>query len=212
MHRFAIGLALISSAAFAGSFTIDDFSVNQGPITSATAPNTVSSGVLAIGGGVTRELTLNTLTLVAPPEFTVQVTAGILDVTNGSGDDSQVVVTYVIPALPIPAGASNVAFFLEIVQSDGNPTQVALGGTAGATGNFNIPPNTNMQVVPFPVAGVSFGPGTLTLTFDGADGWDLSADSLGVQWTDRTNVPEPGSALLLGLGLVTAAFLRRRRA
>ncbi|MEZ5403935.1 MAG: PEP-CTERM sorting domain-containing protein [Bryobacteraceae bacterium] len=202
----------MSALCFAGSFQIDDFSTDQGPISTAVVPDTVTDGPTGIGGTITRELVLNTLAALLPPEFTVQVSFGTLDITNGSGDDSQVRVIYEIPAIMIPAGATNVGLFLEIVQSDGNPTDVMVSGTAGASGSFFIPGNTMNQIVHFNIPAASFGPGSIILEFDGAPGWDLTVDSLGVNWDDPSRVPEPGTTALLGLGLAAVAFVRRSRA
>ncbi len=190
----------------AGMLTIDSFGDDQGPI------STGSNGPVAVSDAADdRTLTITPIASVPPIDRSVSVSFGVLDVTNGGGEDSQVVVAYTIPALAIPVGATNVQFFLTIVQSDGNPTAVALGGVA--TGNFNIPANTLNDTVLFPVGGVAFGPGSLTLTFDGATGWDLTADSFGVQWTDpRTGIPEPGSMILLGMGGIAIGILRRRTA
>ncbi|MEZ5403934.1 MAG: PEP-CTERM sorting domain-containing protein [Bryobacteraceae bacterium] len=205
-----ISVALFAATALtAGSFTIDDYSVGQGPIITSTVPTTITDGPLAIGGGISRLITLETLAALQPPAFQVEAGFGVFDVNNGTGDDSQVTVDYTIPALPIPPGASNVEFFLTIVQSDANPTSVDLSGVA--SGSFSIAPNTLNQTVFFSVPGVAFGPGTLTLTFNGAPGWDLSVDSFGVQWKDRSPVPEPSTIGLIGAGLIGLGILRRKQ-
>ncbi|MEZ5404286.1 MAG: PEP-CTERM sorting domain-containing protein [Bryobacteraceae bacterium] len=203
-----IGVALLALAApmFAGSIAFDDFSLPQGPLTASS-----SDGPVDIGGGIFRTLTLTTLGNVPPVQYTTQVAAGLLDITNGTGDDSQVIITYDLPLLAIPMGATNVQFFFTIVQSDGNPTQVAFGGVLGSGGTVNIPGNTLNQVIGFAIT-PPVGPGQGTITFDGTPGWDLAADSLGIRWTDpQTGVPEPGSFVLLGLGLAAAGIISRRR-
>lgn len=200
------------SLAMAGTLTLDDFSVAQGP---GALSGSGSAAAVAIGGGVTREQALTSIPGgVAPTEHSLSSTGGaggILDITNGLGDDSTVVITYSLPgALAIPVGATNVQLTLLIVGSDGNPTSVTLGGTAGVSGAFAIPGNTVGQTVPFGVT-IPVGPGTITMTFDGSAGWDLGIDSIGFSWTDpQTTVPEPGTYAMIGLGLAGLAFLRRK--
>ncbi|MEZ5356580.1 MAG: PEP-CTERM sorting domain-containing protein [Bryobacteraceae bacterium] len=215
MRRIFALTFLAAATTFAGSLTIDSFSDDQGPLTISnldpTSPK--SDGPVAVSDDADdRTLMITGIGPVNPFSNVVQVAGGGLDITNGTGDDSTVVVTYNLPLLAIPLGASNVQLFLTIVDSDGNPTNVQLGGVAA--GNFAIPGNTSNQTVAFNVAGPPVGPGQLTLTFDGAPGWDLNVDSLGLRWTDppQTGVPEPGSMLLIGLGISALGLLRRRAA
>ena len=193
------------SLATAGTLTIDNFSIDQGP---GNLSESGSSGPVDIGGGITRTLALTSLGGIAPVAHGLQVAGGVLDITNGVADNSSVLVTYTLPLLGVPGGASNLYLDLTIVGSDGNPTNVSVGGLG--SGSFAIPGNTNNAPLSFAVAGPPFGPGTLTLTFTGAPGWDLSIDSLGLSWTDPAPVPEPATYGMIAIGLVGFYMARRR--
>lgn len=187
------------SLASAGSLSLDDFSIAQGPLTT-----TSSSGALAIGGGITRTLSLTSFGGVAPIAHKMEVTSGILDMTNGIGDDSAMVLSYNLPLLGVPMGATNLEIVLTVLASDGNKSDVVLGGVGA--GFVNIPGNTLNVSYNFGISGPPVGPGNLSFTFNGDPGWDLAIDSVSLTWSD---VPEPSTYAMVGAGLIALALRRR---
>ena len=145
-------------------------------------------------------------------EVTGTAGSGILDITNGTGENSIVDVTWSNLSFNLPTNAL-ANFFFEIVSSDGNPTHVSftLNGTSLFTAD--IPANTSNQTISFNVdpALLNAG-GTLDLQITGATGWDMAIDAFGVSWsTPSASVPEPTSIALLSAGLVGLGALRRRK-
>ena len=208
---FAAGLTALATMASAAPvlIVIDDFSADQGPVSDLT---TGDGPVVDVLPGV-RTISTNMLSSAVPVGNTVQVVAGILDITNGTGDDSEVILSWDIAAGLIPFGATNVNFTALIIESDGNPTDVEfLLGSTTLLANA-IPGNTADEVINFSIdAALIAAGGTLTMKLNGAAGWDLSMDALGISYAPgNPTVPEPASLLLAGLGLMGAGVARRRR-
>jgi len=202
-------LLAMAGLAQAGSVVIDDFSADQGPLNDTSADGVAVTSTLG-----NRTISTNMLSGTAPIQNSVEVTAGVLDITNGTGDDSEVIVSWLIAAGLVPAGSVNVNFSALIVGSDANPTGVEflLGSTSLLSSA--IPGNTANQTISFSIdpALIAAG-GTLTMKLNGAPGWDLTMDSFGITFDTPTTptVPEPATLGLLGLAMLGAAGARRRK-
>jgi PEP-CTERM motif len=209
----AITLALFGAASAAQATAIeielflDDFSVAQGPISDLT----VDSVDVRNNNG-TRDIRTNLLAQVPPPSNTVEVFGGrfgVLDITNGTGDDSEVNIRWNVAARLVPTGATNVQFILRVRGSDANPTQVVAEMGGATLGSFDIPGNAFGRL-PFAIDPAVFNTGgELHLAINGAPGWDLTLDSVGASFVPA-QVPEPGTLALLGLGVLGMRFSRRR--
>ena len=212
-HLLALALIAATGAAQAGNAIIDSFDLGDQTI-ELDAANPTGSNTNSY-----RTLSSTLLSSSAPVSSSAAVSFGILDITNGGGEDSTVTVQWNVGALSIPTGATDIGFLFKILESDGNPTDVAFSLNGTQIFSSAIPGNTTNADVSFTLADPSLitSGGLLELVINGASGWDLSLDAFGVSWTDPvvpvtpTPVPEPASMALIGLGALGLAAVRRRK-
>jgi len=210
LTAIAAGLLVSAQASALTVVSIDDFNSGDQLIS-----DLVVDGVAVTDTNAIRTLSTNLLAAVPPVGNTAQVVAGILDITNGGGDDSEIKVDWTIGALSLPSNAINVGFYFKVLQSDGNPTDLEFLFNSASIQSFSIAPNTMNADLTFglnaaELAAVSGG-GNLTLKINGEPGWDLSVDQFGFSYETPSKVPEPTTLGLIGLGLAGMAAARKRK-
>ncbi len=205
---------LFSTQSFATTFVnIDDFNSGDQSVSDLTVGGGGNSNTNAI-----RSLAIELLAAAPPVSSGASVSFGVLDVTNGTGEDSRVTAAWNIATGLLPANATNVGFFFSVVASDGNPTALDFAFNGNPLASFNIDPNTTNQNVSFgltpaQIALASAG-GSLSLTINGAAGWDLTIDSFGFSFEPVTppgNVPEPAAFALIAAGLAGLGIRKKKQ-
>ncbi len=209
--EFLVTLAFSSSAAFAAPVTVDIDTFNTDPM---SASDLLPNGTPVVLSSTIRTLSNNLLTGISPFGNTVDVTGdgpgGYLDITNGNGEDSEVRITWNLRNGLIPAGATNVTFFFDVLRSDGNPSSVEFFLNGSNVSSNVIAANTRNRTLSFGLSGANLAAangGTLQLRINGDEGWDFSADWLRVSY-EPAAVPLPGTLALLGFGMLVS--LRRK--
>lgn len=217
MKRTALAIAALAAASMANAavITIDNF---NGPDINGL------SAALGATATVTDAVRTASITTIAGPADGNGATltigsqtfpVGLLEVANASGRDVEVNLSWALAAGLLPADAINVGFFMQVVQSDGNPTDLEFTLNGATITTRAIAPNTMNSGVSFgldaaQLASLANG-GTLGLKINGAVGWDLTMDSFGFSYDVPAPLPEPASLALVGLALAGAGFASRRR-
>jgi hypothetical protein len=183
-------LAAVGSAN-AGTITLDDFSVAQAAVVDTTVGGSAPSSTQAIGGGVTRTITVDLLQPDVPnlsvgAAASAEVSGNQFNVSNGSGQggigaNSNVTLAWtfansVLGSLPVTyAQVVMDATFL----NPGTP----MGDVTGTLGAQTRGRTTAGQYV-WAVNPANLAAGsTLSLLFQGTPGWDFSANLLRLQYS-----------------------------
>jgi len=200
-------LAGAISTAQAGTFIIDDFNSGDQALSNSTLGTTVSedNGIRTLS---------TTLTAASQPVRSEAVVSNDhLDIMNGVGENSIVSVLWNLGTISLPTGVSDLSFIFEILDSDGNPTNINIKLNGATIFTSAIPANAKGLVSSVPIdASLISGGGTFELVISGAAGWDMSIDAFGIAWNDPpSSVPEPASAVLTALGLAGLAAWRQRK-
>lgn len=232
----AVGAAFAVGNASATVFIVDTFDgpdmfvadtalggglASQGPVGPVNPPAN------SLSRTVTHELLAGTNGNQASSNVTVgsqTFPAGAITVANAASRDSQVTVSWTLPAGFIPnssAGPASLVF--DLLFSDlGVNFQLFYNGVLFSAQNFppydgvtdpaGPPPPLGPLSVAFALTAaqqnaINAGVGTqeLKLVIDGETAWDLTLDSFGIR------IPEPATLALAGLALLGAGLASRRR-
>lgn len=167
---------------------------------------------IQVGGGISslnfgtylRAISIENPYGLPPIETKSEIGGGSWDITNGVGDNATYRLWYdwLGANTPIPAGATNIEVWVAIIGSDGNESQIKLGGIG--SGAAIIPENSLDLLYAFP----GTPGGKLTFEVTGEDGFDLAIDRVYITG-DLAEVPEPATYAMVGAGLLALALKRR---
>ena len=224
----AVGAAFAMSSAQAGVLIIDDFG---GPDPGTVIYDTVlsqSTNATATWANPSAYASSRTLThtmlstdpaafvVNAGPNSGSQSSAGVgalnnyfparLNASNAADIDSTVTVEWTLKAINTFGQASTLSLDVIAVDAGGTTVSAYLGtdllGTSTATAAGST---LNWSLTATQASSLLTGGKQLKLTFDGGNNWDFSGDNL------RMTVPEPATLALVGLALLGAGVVSRRR-
>jgi PEP-CTERM motif len=215
----ALSAALISTTAFAAPifYTVDNFNTGAQRLSDNTA-----DGIAEVQAIAQRTLSIDLQSAVPPASSTAEIFIsagqGHLDIINGGGDRSEVKINWNLAPGLLPTSATSSRFYLQVLESDSNPTNASFFLNGALLSANSIAGNTLNQSISFglsaaQVIAVNAG-GSLELRINGTAGWDFSADSIGFSYEPAviSTVPVPGTLALFALGLAGLTFRKKKQA
>jgi len=215
-------------AGSAQALIIDNFSTDQTVFVSAAAPATLSGNAVesVIGGIISgdRDITVNKTTGPAGVvnAATAEATGGVLGVANGPTTNSNVHVLWdgLNPALTDLTAGGATGFYLSLPNPIDNALKIDFnvngpGGLSTITKSFA----NGASGADFFFAFADFSVPTAFLAVSSIEmvlysdsvAWDAQVDLVETRDRPPPPLPEPGTLGLIGLGLVGAMGLRRRK-
>ncbi len=203
-----LAATVLASAAQAAVFTIDDFTMPQGPIVD------VADGVATVSVLGNRTISVDAVgSNLTGQNASATSNGAFLDIANSSLVSSTVELSYNLA--PIVGFDDFTVGTLSFVFDSNNPanqtpTTLTAQISIGSFGPFNIPaippgsPTLDIALNQAQLAALVAG-GNFVVTFNGGNGYDFGLDSIVV------SAPEPGSVLLLGAGLLGLGLASRRK-
>jgi hypothetical protein len=226
--KFAIGVAAVAAAfgAQAGTITLDSFDVVQAAVNTNGAAVVTAAATGTISAYVnSRTLSIEGVASNSPTNGSyAQVIGGVLDINNGSFTQSTTTVGWALNGAALTAALANATFFQIVIrQATLDAGSVTVGGSARTNStngqNIVLASGTSLAGVPNPFLATfaSSVNADSTWEFVGLE-YSCRAGAKSIDDSDRvgsapcatTNVPEPGTIALLGLGLLGAGALRRK--
>jgi hypothetical protein len=207
-----VSTLLTNAPAHAGTIVIDDFFAPQTITDNVTDNFAVSSSPTTVVSG-TRTLSDNLLSSTYSPDSSVAVADGLLNAKNGTDNNSEVTVSWVLNG-GLFAGASNAELNFGIIGAGTTASHLSflLGGSP--IQNFDISANQDQNLKfglnTIELQYLNSNNATLALKITGAANWDLTANNLNVSLdsSPANSVPEPTLMGLVGISLTGLGLLR----